>query len=136
MSKIEIKTSKEQLANKKINLPLDGEVQIGEDLCVEVSEECANLMVEMGSGWSFKDKQKEVSEEDKANLKALRKKYKELFKESEFAVLRDLALSLKLRDFDKEGYKKATTQPKLFAFIVKYITDEQLLELEKDNTEE
>lgn len=51
--KIKIKSKSSALFGKKVNLPIDGEVEISTDGTLEVSEKCANLLVEKTEHYSY-----------------------------------------------------------------------------------
>lgn len=154
-SKKKIKTVLKDLGGKKLNLPIDGEVTISEDGTVEVSELCCELLVVKGSGWiEVKDtdtdgdsdivndadsidlsKEKVLDNKiaDDSNKVDLRAKFKPILKEMKFTDLKNLALSLELHKKNMDKYRKAKSQVKMYAYVFKHITEEQLKELDKQS---
>ena len=83
MEKVKIKAKSTSMYGKKINLPIDGEVKIDEKGILEVSSECANLLVEKTENYSFiedeqpaplkKDNTKKETKEDDDSKKSSKK---------------------------------------------------------------
>ena len=83
MEKVKIKAKSTSMYGKKINLPIDGEVKIDENGILEVSSECANLLVEKTENYSFiedeqpaplkKDNAKKETKEDDDSKKSSKK---------------------------------------------------------------
>lgn len=83
MEKVKIKAKSTSMYGKKINLPIDGEVKIDENGILEVSSECANLLVEKTENYSFiedeqpaplkKDNTKKETKEDDDSKKSSKK---------------------------------------------------------------
>lgn len=86
MEKVKIKAKSTSMYGKKINLPIDGEVKIDENGILEVSSECANLLVEKTENYSFiedeqpaplkKDNTKKETKEDDDSKKSSKKSKK------------------------------------------------------------
>jgi len=146
MSKIEIKTSNKNAFGQVRSLPIDGEVTIGEDGVVEVSEECAALIVDGGS-YTYADEEDDTEEQleaaRKADEEAAAKEAGENGEDdddgnefaSETEILKFIAKLknenitevIKQNGLDKadpEGFKKATTKAKLVAYIKANMTDD------------
>lgn len=138
MSKIEIRTGNVNAFGQKRALPIDGEVIVSEEGIVEVSEECAKLLVDGGT-WSYADEEDDSEEitEDNNNgegggdddgnndvtfvsdtevLKFMAKQNNEIIGE----VIEKNGLD----KANPEAYKLATTKAKLVAYIKANMTDE------------
>lgn len=83
MEKVKIKAKSTSMYGKKINLPIDGEVKIDENGILEVSSECANLLVEKTENYSFvEEKEATTKKDDKKKSETEKSKKSETTKKS------------------------------------------------------
>lgn len=91
MEKVKIKAKSTSMYGKKINLPIDGEVKIDENGILEVSSECANLLVEKTENYSFVEEKEAATtkKDDKKKSETEKTKKSETTKKSSKKVEED-----------------------------------------------
>ena len=103
--------------NMKMIVPIDGEIEIDDKGIVELSVECAELLVTKGKGWKYPHKADDLTEED----------VEQFLNGLELNDLKKLAIQNKLhkhevgKEFWSEENKEKDT---LITYINKYMSED------------